>query len=714
MDYKLVELINTEHYEKLSESFYAITKVAHDLLDECGNIIFSHGLKTHDPNNENQLEEIHIPITIENEQIATFVFRLKSNDNSLYKTYFESMAAMMIETINNKLKQIELDHTVTKLTQVEKNLLDNEQQQRMILENLPVMVDAVDENGMYIVWNRECELITGYTQDEIIGNPQAFEMLYPNVGYRNHLFDEFVERGNNFRDWDMTLTCKDGSLKTISWFNISEQFPVPGWQFWAVGVDVTERKKAKEKLKQKTAELESIFRAIPDLYFLMDIDGTIVDCKAKDPSDFYVPEEEFMWKKVQDVLPTEVGQQFIDAFDEIKRTNTLVMFECSLPMKGQKTFYEVRCIPLTENIVVVIVQNITERKCMEENLRIERNIKAAILDTVEALIVAFDTEGHIMSFNRASEKISGYSFEEVKEKNFQDIFLIDEDIEKVATLFQDLKEGQAPIYFENYWLTKSGEKKLISWSNSILYDENDQIKYIIGTGKDITEQRRTEELLRKSEKLSAVGQLAAGVAHEVRNPLTVLKGFIQLLSTSEINENYYNLMLHEIEHIETIISEFLSLAKPEVLRLEQKNLIEIIKNVVTLLNTKAIMTDINITFEDYVPLYINCHASQMKQVFINILQNSIEAMPNGGNILVSLEESEKEVTIRFLDQGCGIPKQRLRHLGEPFYSTKEKGTGLGLMISYKIIESHKGKINIVSKENKGTIVEVTLPTISYT
>ncbi|WP_191664186.1 ATP-binding protein, partial [Bacillus pseudomycoides] len=137
----------------------------------------------------------------------------------------------------------------------------------------------------------------------------------------------------------------------------------------------------------------------------------------------------------------------------------------------------------------------------------------------------------------------------------------------------------------------------------------------------------------------------------------------------------------------------------------------ILKNDVSLINTKAIMTNIQINLHiESKELMIDCCENQLKQVFINILQNSIEAMPNGGEISIYVKKSEREeVMINMVDEGVGIPEERIKRLGEPFYSTKEKGTGIGLMLSYKIIESHQGRISIMSEVGIGTSVTIYLP-----
>jgi PAS domain S-box-containing protein len=235
--------------------------------------------------------------------------------------------------------------------------------------------------------------------------------------------------------------------------------------------------------------------------------------------------------------------------------------------------------------------------------------------------------------------------------------------------------------------------------------------YYIIQMQDITQKKEAEELLRKSDKLSAVGQLAAGVAHEVRNPLTVLKGFAQILQASDKESKYYALMLSEIERIEAIISEFLMLAKPQEAKFYDHDLRLLLEDVIHLMETKAIMNGVQLNKVILISnAMIQCDANQIKQVLINILQNAIEAMPSGGNIHISLSQADKHsLCLRIRDEGCGIPEDRLEKLGEPFYSSKEKGTGLGLMISYKIIEKHRGKIGVSSRVLEGTTFDITLP-----
>lgn len=228
--------------------------------------------------------------------------------------------------------------------------------------------------------------------------------------------------------------------------------------------------------------------------------------------------------------------------------------------------------------------------------------------------------------------------------------------------------------------------------------------------RDITEKKKTQQLILNSEKLSLAGRLAAGIAHEVRNPLTAIKGFLKLLGAELNNHAYLEIIKSEMDRIESILTELLVLAKPQDLKLEKENISTLIEEVKTLIDTQAILNSIEIEIVNDDPnLTILCDKSQLKQVFINFLKNAIEAMPEGGTVTIEVKRSDvHKVSILIKDIGVGIPQHILKRIGEPFFTTKENGTGLGIMISKQIIENHNGSVHFYSNEN-GTIIEVRLP-----
>lgn len=229
----------------------------------------------------------------------------------------------------------------------------------------------------------------------------------------------------------------------------------------------------------------------------------------------------------------------------------------------------------------------------------------------------------------------------------------------------------------------------------------------------IAQRDQSEEMLKKKDKLALVGQLAAGVAHEIRNPLASIRGFVQLMQEGMHSERYLEIMLSELDRIEEIISEFLVLAKPQAVKFALCDVRGLLENVVVLFETQATLNNVRIEtdFAPDLPLMLG-KENQLKQLFINLLKNATEAMADVPDALLQMEArplGEDHLRIRIVDQGCGISPHRLKKLGEPFYTTKEKGTGLGLMVSYKIVEDHQGTIQIESEPGQGTTVTLTFP-----
>jgi PAS domain S-box-containing protein len=244
-----------------------------------------------------------------------------------------------------------------------------------------------------------------------------------------------------------------------------------------------------------------------------------------------------------------------------------------------------------------------------------------------------------------------------------------------------------------------------------LFDKEGNREGLVVMGRDITELREAEERLLRSEKLSVVGELSASVAHEIRNPLTSLKGFVQLLQMEDDqHQNYYQIMLDELNRINHIVGELLLLAKPQHIKFTTMGIQKILNDVISLLGVEASLhnVQINVNFLKK-DLLIECEPNQLKQLFINIIKNAIEATNNNGTVIITLEHIEKDILITIKDNGCGISKDRLERIGEPFYSSKEKGTGLGLTVSSKIVQAHEGTIRFESEINQGTTVSISLP-----
>lgn len=232
----------------------------------------------------------------------------------------------------------------------------------------------------------------------------------------------------------------------------------------------------------------------------------------------------------------------------------------------------------------------------------------------------------------------------------------------------------------------------------------------------IKENIAIRQEVQRSEKLNVLSELAASVAHEIRNPMTVARGFMQILSQSQVTEDkkrmYTSMVIEEIDRAQSIISDYLSFAKPQAEKLEKLDTSQLTLKLSNLINPFASLKGVQIIFHMEPELWINASSEKMIQCLVNLTKNGIEAMPNGGTLQISGYKRSSKVYIEIKDNGVGMTPEQIEKLGTPFYSTKHKGTGLGMMVSYRIIKTFDGDIAVTSEPGKGTSFTLSLPLVS--
>lgn len=355
----------------------------------------------------------------------------------------------------------------------------------------------------------------------------------------------------------------------------------------------------------------------------------------------------------------------------------------------------------------------TELKDAAEELQSTKQyLESFVNHTTDAIHVA-DLTGKIIQVNKAFEVMYGWRTEEI----IGQVLCHIPDNQKTAHEEQEANVllGGSVTDFETQRYTKSGELIDLSITISSIHDELGAIVAIASISRNITSRKQTEEMIRRSEKLSVVGQIAAGVAHEVRNPLTTLRGFVQLQKQSgPLSPTHLDIMLQELDQINMIVSEFLVFAKPQANRFQPVNIQHTFRDVMLLLELEAKLSNVQLILksENNIPQVIG-EANQLKQVFVNVIKNGMESMPSGGMLTIKLNcnPPDRNLVLEFCDQGCGIAKEDLLRLGEPFFTKKPSGNGLGIMVSQQIIEAHKGTILFSSKLGEGTCVKISLPII---
>jgi two-component system, sporulation sensor kinase E len=409
--------------------------------------------------------------------------------------------------------------------------------------------------------------------------------------------------------------------------------------------------------------------------------------------------------------------RFCEISDEEAWNNRqITRIEEVLPVPdGSSKIFDTIKVPLFNNDgsrqgLVIIGRDITEKKEMALKLAESQQQYKSLFEYSPDIVYMMDLSGTLTNLNPQFDVITGFKREDMIGKNVKQLLpkKYKRYIPKfISTVVEEIK----PVMYEVNIPHANGNRITLQCT-SLPIIINGKIAGIIGYGSDVTTLRETEERLRRTEKLSIVGELSASVAHEIRNPLTSLKGFVQLLQMDDVkHQYYYQIMLDELNRINHIVGELLLLAKPQILKFTNADLQKLLKDVISLLSTEASLY--NVQIDSFLPdkdILIECEPNQLKQLFINLIKNSIEASQKGATVSIVLEQAEENnVLITIKDNGCGITKERLEKIGEPFYSSKEKGTGLGLTVSFKIVQSHKGTIRYDSEKNQGTSVHITLP-----
>jgi two-component system sensor histidine kinase PilS (NtrC family) len=344
-----------------------------------------------------------------------------------------------------------------------------------------------------------------------------------------------------------------------------------------------------------------------------------------------------------------------------------------------------------------------------------------IVESISSGLVTTDLSGKITSFNRSASEMTGFRPEEAVGSIWWELF----SWEEIRDRYRDLAVTGVPQRFNGEISTKKGERCLLGVTISPLRNEHGGQIGIIGTFQDLTQLKSLEEEMQKKERLATIGEMAAGMAHEIRNPLASLSGSIEVLKGDlNLRDEHLKLMeiaIKEAERLNSIITQFLLYAKPHPPRRRRTDLHALLSETVQLLQNNSeyhdrIRVSLLIPSE---PLMILIDPDQIRQVFWNLSMNAFQAMPEEGVLTISTRRvrpkkgrvpaaSEENVEILFSDTGEGIRREDLPKIFYPFFTTKSSGSGLGLSIVQRIIEEHTGEIRVESSP-KGTTFFVTLP-----
>jgi two-component system sporulation sensor kinase A len=607
---------------------------------------------------------------------------------------------------------VERDITGQKLA--EKQLMDSEERYRQLVEFSPEPIMAIADYYVFYANPAALNLIGGQHIDEIQGKC-FLDFIHPvHAVQLSALLEQAI--GDKLPSdiipvklvrFDRQLV--DAELKIVPMLspgNTSVQL---------LFRDISKRKTAEQSLQETEMLYECLVEnAMAGVYLYQDEKMVYVNPYLS--KLFGYSRDEMMQSKLQTFIFADDLTTFKEiAVQTLEERISAFPFSIRGMKKDRSIVYLEGLVTLTKYkgkpSLLGTFQDVTYKNEVEEALRENALRYQRLIKFLPEPIVVSDA-GMLIYANKSAMKLFRTTVESDLVGKSMYHFIHPEHQQEAMKIERNVMKTDNPSQFK--------EIRIICFDGEVIEAEISSIRIHHYMGKtvtltvlrDITDRKQAEEMMIRSEKLSIVGQLAAGLAHEIRNPLTSLKGFTQLLkSKSKEDSFYYDTMLTELERINLIVGDFMTLAKPQLSQFGYGSVSGMLEHVISVLNHQAILMNVSLISKVSSALPdIYCDENQLKQVFINLIKNAIEAMPQGGNVVIAADQINAEtICVKIKDQGDGIPDAIVHKLGEPFLTTKTNGTGLGLMISYRIVEHHRGSIKICSKDKQGTTVKLLLP-----
>ncbi|MBY0124513.1 EAL domain-containing protein [Bacillus sp. S/N-304-OC-R1] len=418
--------------------------------------------------------------------------------------------------------------------------------------------------------------------------------------------------------------------------------------------------------------------------------------------------EQVIGKELSGFLPAYIVENKQRCYQRAWAGEDYVTYECQV--NKVECIVSLRPIKREGQVVEVIGScvDITEMKQIKEALEQTESNYRLITENMTDLVSVCDPNGRVTYASPSHQKVLGF-IPDIKNQEYS--WVHQDDLPNIGEKFIQIVKSKSTSIMEFRIRHSNGQWLYVETQFNPVIGKDGEVEYVVLVSRDISDRKKEEEFIRKTETLSVAGQLAAGIAHEIRNPLTSVKGFLQIMQQELKTSSYIDLMLSEITDIEKIIKEFLTFAKPQAGKTLVTDIKVLIEQVIPLISSQSILKNIEIVqlIDPKLPL-IYCDDNQIKRVLINILRQSVQSMKNGGTIIIQAANDGTEyIKIRLVHQGCNISNDQMITMYEPYCITQDKETGLGIMICHKIIQEHGGTIHFDSDANQRMIIEIVLP-----
>jgi PAS domain S-box-containing protein len=487
-----------------------------------------------------------------------------------------------------------------------------------------------------------------------------------------------------------------------------------------------------KELVQANSEMRAVFRAFPDVFLRMASDGTILSVQQGRQTDVMLPTERLLGKKVTSIPDREVAAKLAGAVHRVRSGEQLVSIEYSMISGGRESRFEARLMPLRGGQILAVVRNITERAEALKELAREKEQLAITLRSIGDGVITTDTSGNVILINRAAEKLTGWQSGEANGKGITSVLNMFNEKTGVPLenpAMQILHSGAAWVSAQQGTLkerTAEDPDRLVLASAASIRDRHSRIVGVVVVFRDVTEERKLDEERFRASKLESIGILAGGIAHDFNNILQALLGNISLAQMQLAEDPKVSKLLSNAERASLrardLTQQLLTFSKGGMPVKATASVEQLIQESSTFALRGSNVSCEFLFAPDLAPVEVD--QGQMSQVINNLIINADQAMPDGGSVVIGAEfvlepdvqgmplRRDGYVRIYVKDSGEGIGADILPLIFDPYFTTKQRGSGLGLSTSYSIVKNHGGMITAESELGEGTTFSVYLPASS--
>lgn len=542
--------------------------------------------------------------------------------------------------------------------------------------------------------------LMGYSKEEIFlksATEAIKSFVYPEDQEKVLTAFQQTLSGKLLVGFDSRSICKDGSYKWFSWTAIP--FMAKSIVYF-IAKEITDKKLMQEKFEKASQQVTNTLETITDSFFALDKSWRFTYVNRGAENHFGKLRVDLLGEKLLDQYPQIYGKAIYREIEKVRLTQmpSYLEFESVITRR----WYEGRIFPTQEGLSIFFI-DITERKEAEKELEMSKRRFLKMFNMSPYIMcIKKLSDGRLIEVNKTFERQTGYSRKETLGHTLLELNALTNQ-EDYRQMLKVLQNNGSIVNEELSYITRSGELRDVLISAEIV--ELDGKNVILASLNDITERKKIEEEMARLDRLNLIGQMAAGIGHEIRNPMTTIRGTLQILGKKKEfsqHSKYFDTMIEEIDRCNSIITEFLSLAKIKPSNLEQKNLNDILYSLYPLMLADALNQNKVIKLNGGNISLMMVNEKEIRQLILNLVHNGLEAMPSKGAISIKTYLDGEEIVLAIKDQGEGIKPHILNKLGTPFFTTKNEGTGLGLAVCYSIAARHNAIIEIQTNSN-GTI-----------